>query len=109
MDIRDFYRSTQENSTNQDYSKENSTNNNFQNETTSENNNSSFNEYAETINKYKDLSQQDLYSELLKQASNLKAQGKLNADALEKLSSTLAPMLNDEQQQLLSNIIERLK
>lgn len=108
MDIRDFYRSTQENSTNQDFTNENSSNN-FQNENTNEKNTNSFNEYAETINKYKDLSQQDLYSELLKQASNLKAQGKLNQDTLEKLSSTLAPMLNDEQQQLLSNIIERLK
>lgn len=109
MDIRDFYRSTQENSTNQDFTNENSANNTQNESTNKENQNNNFNEYAETINKYKDLSQQDLYSELLKQASDLKAQGKLNPDALEKLSSTLAPMLNDEQQQLLSNIIERLK
>lgn len=93
MDIRDFYKSTQE--------KEQNFNSNTDN--------SNFNEYTDTINRYKDMSQQDLYSELLKQASNLKAEGKLDPASLEKLSSTLAPMLNEEQQQLLSNIIERLK
>lgn len=95
MDIRDFYKSTQEN-------KEKSTH-------TNETNQTNFDEYTEAINKYKNLSQQDLYDELLSQASNLKAEGKLDSTSLEKLSSTLAPMLNDEQQQLLSNIIERLK
>lgn len=93
MDIRDFYKSTQE--------KEQNFNSNSTN--------SNFNEYTDTINRYKDMSQQDLYNELLSQASNLKAEGKLDPASLEKLSSTLAPMLNDEQQQLLSNIIERLK
>lgn len=94
MDIRDFYKSTQE--------KE-------KNFTSTESPSANFDEYADTINKYKDMSQQDLYDELLKQAGDLKAEGKLDPSSLEKLSATLAPMLSDEQQQLLSNIIERLK
>lgn len=112
MDIREFYKSTQNNQTqNNDFS------NNFNSNRYSSNNNQGnsphsqkdFSEYTDTINKYKDLSQQELYSELLNQASNLKSQGKLNNEMLSSISSTLGPMLNDEQKQLLSNIIKRLK
>ena len=102
MDIREFYKRTQENQT-QNTSKFNEQSNN-QNSS-----NQDFSEYQDTINKYKDLSQEDLYSELISQASDLKAKGKLDTSMLEQLSSTLNPMLNDEQKQMLNNIINRIK
>ena len=103
MDIREFYRSNQQsnNQTNKQFTNENNN--------TSSNNAQDFSEYQDTINKYKDLSQQDLYKELLTQASDLKSQGKLDENMLNTLSSTLAPMLNDEQKELLNNIINRIK
>lgn len=103
MDIREFYRSNQ--------SKTNTTYNNQSTQNTDDytSKSSDFSEYQDTINKYKDLSQEDLYSELITQADSLKSQGKLNMDMLNQISSTLKPMLNDEQKQMLNNIIERLK
>lgn len=103
MDIREFYRSNQ--------SKSNNTYNNQSTQNTDDyvNKSKDFSEYQDTINKYKDLSQEDLYSELLNQANDLKSQGKLNMDMLNQISSTLKPMLNDEQKQMLNNIIDRLK
>lgn len=103
MDIREFYRFNQ--------SKNNNTYNNQSTQNTDDyvNKSKDFSEYQDTINKYKDLSQEDLYSELLNQANDLKSQGKLNMDMLNQISSTLKPMLNDEQKQMLNNIIDRLK
>ena len=103
MDIREFYKSTQENKNKDMFN---------QNSTSSKNSNHSkqdFSEYQDTINKYKDLSQQELYSELFNQASSLKSEGKLNTQMLDQLSTTLGPMLNDEQKQLLTSLIERIK
>lgn len=102
MDIREFYKSNQKNQSNTN----NRTNNNFNSNNTNKND---FSEYQDTINKYKDLSQEQLYSELLNQASSLKSQGKLDTQMLNQISSTLGPMLNSEQQQLLNSIIEKLK
>ena len=102
MDIREFYKSNQKNQSNTN----NRTNNNFNSNNTNKND---FSEYQDTINKYKDLSQEQLYSELLNQASSLKSQGKLDTQMLNQISSTLCPMLNSEQQQLLNSIIEKLK
>ena len=103
MDIREFYKSTQE--------KQNqSTNSNSSsNHSASGNSNQDFSEYQDTINKYKNLSQNQLYDELLKQAGDLKSQGKLDSNMLNQLSTTLQPMLNDEQKQLLSNILQKLQ
>lgn len=103
MDIREFYRSSQ--------TKTNPSHNNQSTQNTNDysTNHKDFSAYQETINKYKDLSQEDLYSELITQASDLKSQGKLNMDMLNQISTTLNPMLNDEQKQMLNNIIDRLK
>lgn len=114
MDIREFYRS---NKNNHDHQTNNFTNNfnqnandnTYRNKSSSINQNQDFSEYQDTINKYKDLSQQDLYKELFTQASELKAQGKLDQNMLNTLSSTLGPMLNDEQRELLNNLIDRIK
>jgi len=103
MDIREFYKSNQSSNQSSNFNQNpNSTNN----DTTS---GKDFSEYQNTINKYKDLSQDQLMSELLNQATGLKSQGKLNMDMLSQISSTLNPMLNDDQKQLLNNIINKLK
>ena len=100
MDIRDFYKTANEN--------QNINNTNANNESSS-NNSNNFDEYNETINKYKNFSQDQLVDELFSQAQQLKSEGKLNANMLNQLSSTLSPMLNPEQQNLLNSLLERLK
>ena len=103
MDIREFYKSNKTNNQSSNFNQ--NTSSDKQNTTS----NKDFSEYQNTINKYKDLSQDQLMSELLSQATDLKSQGKLNMDMLNQISSTLNPMLNDDQKQLLSNIINKLK
>ena len=114
MDIRDFYKANHQNN-NQSQSNfnnefnQNNNNSSYQNSQNSPHSKQDFSEYQDTINKYKDLSQQDLYKELFSQASDLKSQGKLDQNMLNTLSSTLGPMLNDEQRELLNNLIDRIK
>ena len=107
MDIREFYRSNQSN--NQNLNNNFNQDNDYTYKNTTETKNKDFSDYQDTINKYKDLSQDELMGELLSQATDLKSQGKLNMDMLNQISSTLNPMLNDEQKQLLTNIINKLK
>ena len=114
MDIREFYRSNQQSSGQNQNNFNNNLNQNtndktYQTRSSSPHSKQDFSEYQDTINKYKDLSQQDLYKELFNQASDLKAQGKLDTNMLNTLSSTLGPMLNDEQRELLNNLINRIK
>jgi hypothetical protein len=106
MDIREFYRSNQKNI---DQTQNNFNQNTSNNTKQSPHKNQDFSEYQDTIDKYKNLSQQDLYKELFSQANDLKSQGKLDYNMLNSLSSTLGPMLNDEQRELLNNLIERIK
>lgn len=61
------------------------------------------------INKYKDLSQNELMAELMKEASKLKANGSLNESSLQALKSTLSPMLSAEQNETLNNILNMIK
>ncbi|MBQ8430407.1 MAG: hypothetical protein IJX26_00460 [Clostridia bacterium] len=63
----------------------------------------------ENLNKYKDLSQQKLMSELFKEAGRLKSEGSLTLENLNNLKSTLAPMLSSEQNEMLNNIINQIK
>lgn len=65
-------------------------------------------EYENIINKYKDMNQNDLMSNLFKEASKLKSEGKLNSETLNNLKSTLSPFLNDEQQEMLSNLVNAI-
>ena len=106
MDIKEFYRSNQQKN-------EQTHNNNSQNVNESLNQNTrsnqDFSQYQDTIDKYKNFSQQELYKELFNQASELKSQGKLDPNMLNTLSATLAPMLNPEQEELLNSLIDRIK
>ena len=108
MDIREFYRSNQKNN-DQNNNFNNTFNQNTNDNTYQNNSKQDFSQYQDTINKYKDLSQQDLYKELFTQASDLKSQGKLDQNMLNTLSNTLGPMLNDEQRELLNSLIDRIK
>ena len=92
MDIREFYKQSQQ--------KQNKNTGEFTAQSNKNNTKQDFSQYQETIDKYKNLSQEDLYSELLSQASDLKSQGKLDTNMLNTLSNTLYPMLNDEQKQI---------
>ena len=107
MDIRDFYKSNQ-NKSDSNQTNPSQSNSNY-NEFSNKQSTKDFSEYQDTINKYKDLSQSELYNELLNQASNLKSQGKLDNNTLNTISNTLSPMLNDEQKQLLNDLLEKIK
>ena len=64
--------------------------------------------YEDILNKYKNMSQSDLMSNLFTEANKLKKEGKLNEDTLNTLQSTLSPFLNTEQQEMLKNLINAL-
>lgn len=65
-------------------------------------------EYEEILNKYKNMNQNDLMSNLMTEASKLKREGKLDSSSLSNLKSTLAPFLNNDQQELLNNLINTI-
>ena len=69
----------------------------------------SVNNLQETLSKYQELSQDQLMNELLKEAGKLKQNGSLNENSLNMLKSTLAPMLSNEQNQQLNDILNKIK
>ena len=66
------------------------------------------NEYEDILNKYKNMDNNELMSNLFKEASNLKQQGKLDNNTLSSLKSTLAPFLNSDQQDMLNSLISKI-
>lgn len=64
--------------------------------------------YEDIINKYKNMSQNDLMSSLFSEAMKLKKEGKLDSTTLNGLKSTLSPFLNTEQQEMLNNLISAI-
>lgn len=66
------------------------------------------NEYQDIINKYKNMNQNDLMSNLFSEATKLKQQGKLDSSTLNNLKSTLSPFLNSEQQEMLNNLVNAI-
>ena len=81
-----------------------------------QNNNSQFtskdqekvNEYENIINKYKNMSQNDLMANLFQEATKLKQEGKLDSETLNNLKSTLSPFLNSDQQEMLKNLVNAI-
>ena len=65
-------------------------------------------QYEDILNKYKDMNQGDLMSNLFSEASKLKSEGKLNNESLNSLKSTLSPFLNPEQKEMLNNLINAI-
>ncbi len=66
------------------------------------------NEYEEILNKYKNMNQSDLMTNLMSEASKLKKEGKLDSNSLSNLKTTLAPFLNSDQQNMLNNLINTI-
>ncbi len=65
-------------------------------------------EYEEILNKYKDMNQDDLMSNLFSEASKLKKEGKLDSSTLENLKTTISPFLNNEQKNMLNSLINAI-
>ncbi|MBQ8615377.1 MAG: hypothetical protein IJ415_02305 [Clostridia bacterium] len=65
-------------------------------------------EYEDILNKYKNMDQNDLMSNLFKEATKLKREGKLDNNSLNSLKSTLAPFLNSDQQEMLNSLVNAI-
>ena len=66
------------------------------------------NEYQDILNKYKNMDNNELMSNLFKEATKLKQQGKLDNSTLSNLKSTLSPFLNSEQQEMLNSLVNAI-
>ncbi len=66
------------------------------------------NQYEDILNKYKNMNQNDLMSNLFNEASKLKKEGKLDEQSLNSLKSTLSPFLNSEQQNMLNSLVNAI-
>ena len=64
--------------------------------------------YQEILNKYKNMNQNDLMTNLFTEASKLKKEGKLDSNTLSNLKSSLSPFLNSEQQEMLNNLVKAI-
>lgn len=69
----------------------------------------SVNNLQESLKHYQNLSQSELMNELFKEAGRLKQNGSLNENSLNMLKSTLSPMLNNEQNQQLNDILNKIR
>ena len=64
--------------------------------------------YADILNKYKNMNNNELMQNLFSEASKLKSQGQLDESTLNVLKSTLSPFLNDKQQEMLNNLVNAI-
>ena len=64
--------------------------------------------YEDILNKYKNMNNSELMSNLLSEATKLKQEGKLDNSTLQNLKSTLLPFLNSEQQEMLNSLISKI-
>ena len=61
------------------------------------------------INKYSKYSNEDLMSEFLKLTAEKKCNGELSNNEIEKMKSTILPLLNEEQKNNLEKILNVVK
>ena len=66
------------------------------------------NKYEDILNKYKNMNQNDLMSNLFQEATKLKQEGKLDSTTLNSLKTTLSPFLNQDQQEMLNNLVNAI-
>ena len=66
-------------------------------------------EIKKTISKYQNYSSEQLLSELLRQTSKQKAEGKYDGKKMEDFSKQIRPMLSAEQQNKLDEILKLLR
>lgn len=62
--------------------------------------------YSDLVDKYKNKSSQELYSELIKVANEQKAKGNLSKSQLDNIYNTMAPMMNDKEKENLKKLID---
>ncbi len=66
------------------------------------------NDYQSIIDKYKNMDQSELMSNLFSEASKLKQDGKLDSNSLSSMKDMISPFLNDEQKNMLNSIIHKI-
>lgn len=81
---------------------------NFAKENSTQHNTNKTDEYEKILNQYKDMDSSELMSNLFKEATKLKQEGKLNSDTLQNLKSTLSPFLNNEQKEMLNSLVKAI-
>ncbi|MBE5746070.1 MAG: hypothetical protein E7359_02150 [Clostridiales bacterium] len=64
------------------------------------------NSYDELLNKYKNKSSEELYSELIKVAGEQKAKGNLSKSQLNNIYNTISPLMNEKEKENLKKLIE---
>ena len=69
----------------------------------------SFSGPEEAINAYSKMSEEDLTSEMMRVATQQKADGTFNAEELERMCASIAPMLTPEQHAKMRRLIEEIK
>lgn len=62
----------------------------------------------EITKKYQNMNKSELYNELFRVAKSEKAKGNLDAKQLNKIFNTLSPILNEQEQINLKNLLEKL-
>lgn len=65
-------------------------------------------DYQSIIDKYKDMNQSELLANLFTHANQLKQEGKLDINSLNKMKDTIAPYLNDNQKNMLNSLINKI-
>lgn len=68
-----------------------------------------FSSPEEAINAYSRMSEEDLTSEMMRVASEQKADGTFNAEELERMCASISPMLTPEQQAKMRRLIDEVK
>jgi|GEM_PF-4172974 len=63
----------------------------------------------DTVKKYSEKSESELYSELFSLAEKGKKDGTFNENSIKEFEQTLAPVLNDEQKAKLEQILNSLR
>ena len=72
------------------------------------NSNQDTSKYEEILNKYKNMNQNELMSNLFNEAIKLKKEGKLDSNTLNSLKSTISPFLNETQREMLDSLINTI-
>lgn len=80
----------------------------FANENKNKVNPETASQYENLINKYKDMNQNELMSNLFSEAAKLKQQGKLDSASLNNMKNTLYPFLNTQQKEMLDSLVKAI-
>lgn len=65
-------------------------------------------EFVENVNKYKDLSHNELLNEFMKKTSDLKNRGELSKERVREIYQSLEPILNEEQKKNLADLLNMI-